>query len=99
MPGRVIYIYDDSILGFAFTYLLQQKNKGLSSKTTISKQELNDLRSELIEFAKKASFPDSFIITSRTKKEFYSRKELASGIPEVMYRFNTLSKHMSLFRI
>ena len=88
MPGRVIYIYDDSILGFAFTYLLQQKNKRLSNKTTITKDELNSLRHQYIKYAKNVCNPGTFIFTSKTNKEFYSRKELQRGIPEVMFRFN-----------
>ena len=88
MSGSVIFVSDDSILGFAFVYLLSQKEKGLSYKTTITKEVFDKLKKGVINYASKIAGSQDRVIQIGKKKEYFSTKELNTGAYEEMVSYD-----------
>ena len=90
MAGKMIFICDDSILGFAFVYLLEQKQRGLSNKTTITKQEFLNIKEKVKNYANKIASPGDIIKEQPSKKEYFSLHEIRTGKREDMFYFDPL---------
>ena len=88
MAGKMIFVCDDSILGFAFVYLLEQNSMRRTNKRTITKEEFEQLKLNVIEYAKRHGSPDDLIQISQSKKEFFSTQELRTGVRETLFYFN-----------
>ena len=92
MAGKVIYICDDSIIGFSLIKLLQLNKAKKTNKTFITKQDFESIKQQVINYAKKHSAPSDVILTSETKRECFSRRELQTGEKEIMYIYNPVNK-------
>ena len=90
MAGKMIFVCDDSILGFAFVYLLEQKALGRSNKSTITKDEFTNLKSEIMNYAKRVASPGDLIQEQKTKKEYFSIQEIRTGVRENLFFFDPI---------
>lgn len=89
MAGKMIFISDDSILGFAFVYLYEQCALKRTNKKTITRDEFELLKLNVIEYAKRNASPGDIIQVVPNKKEYFTTQELRTGVRETLFYFDT----------
>jgi len=92
MAGKMIFISDDSILGFAFVYLYEQCSLGKTNKKTLTKEEFDLLKLNIKEYAKRNASAGDIIQEIPNKKEYFTTQELRTGVRETIFYYDPNKK-------
>ena len=88
MTGKAVYVFDDSIIGFATLYLMNLEREGKINRHYITVDELNQIRENVINSLK--STTNHLIIPKTSGKECFTPKELKSGKPEQIFFYDNV---------
>ena len=86
MAGKAVYVFDDSIIGFAILYLMDLEKEGKIDRRYITVDELNQIRENVINSLK--STTDHLVIPKTSGKECFTPKELRSGKTEQIFFYD-----------
>ena len=93
MAGKIIYICDDSILGFGLTFLKERYERGLTNKKYITFDEFEKIKRIIIHNVKISAQTGDIVDIRTDKKEYFTPDDIKTGTTNSIFFYDKTKRY------